>query len=116
MSKTASAGNVTFKFDKCPSCINGRIFEPRDGDFRSCDLCYGKGVLVIDHICACGKPCSTLSADGFLYCGRKECLKDLQDDKRDAELGIDRVFAPSYRRGWSSLTDKAGWYGDWAGE
>ena len=68
---------------KCPMCCHGQRFNTNKGIFVPCPSCYGRGSLIINHICACGSPISYISADGLHYCGEEKCLKDLRDDLKE---------------------------------
>jgi hypothetical protein len=83
---------VKLEVKKCPFCAQGLAFNAGRRRFSSCKHCSGKGVVAVNANCACGGPVTTLAADGTLYCGNKQCLKDLKDDEQDALKDDDDDF------------------------
>lgn len=75
--------NTDYKWEDCPMCKQGTIFDSPTSSFITCGLCKGKGWIFTEKLCACGAPVTTISADQLLYCGRKECLVDVRIDKRE---------------------------------
>lgn len=109
---SATEGAISYKYVDCRTCEgNGKVFSPHNCAFTNCPHCFGKGKVITDPICACGFPVTTVSEDKqFLYCGRKQCLTDLQADKKEDDAAKNR---PSYMyRRDTSYTSFWPGYGD----
>jgi hypothetical protein len=106
-----TTSKVTYQAEKCPMCVDGRIFHAYMQDFDDCPLCKGTGLLIRDYICACGAPVSVVSKDSYLYCGNDVCLKHLRDDaeeaKRPATLGYNTTGTyRGWHKGWSGYNER----------
>ena len=76
---------MEIRYAQCPHCSGGRKIDLHVMAMVECPDCYGKGFVIANHICACGRPCRILSADKILYCGEKTCHGMLLGDKNEAE-------------------------------
>lgn len=82
----------------CPLCSHGKVFNTRRRVFSPCQKCNGKGIIAVNVLCACGEPVTTKSANGLLYCGRKECLADLKVDETEEDISDFGWQFPGYGR------------------
>lgn len=92
--------NVTYEYVECTRCAgSGKRFSVHKGGFNDCDHCKGTGGIITSHVCACGAPVR-LVEDKLLYCGRKQCLIDLQTDRKDSEWDKAHPAVSTYARHW----------------
>lgn len=100
MRETKEQSNPDVKISNCPMCAGGTILSLSKMAFVTCQSCGGRGTVVTNHICACGRAVTKRSVDNLYFCGRDGCLKDLRDNVREDEIieSCDESFSPYY--GW----------------
>ena len=61
----------------CPACKDGFDVRPGvRGQDQPCRLCNGRGYVIPEYLCVCGRPGFHEETGVGFHCGRAECVKE----------------------------------------
>lgn len=84
---------------ECPAgCVGGKMYHLGVDRTIECVKCQGHGWVDPDSMCACGRP-AYYEAEGFTFCGRKDCLTELKTPVKPY-LSAQEFARQNFTRGW----------------